>query len=170
MLLLLILEAMFMAVMYFYYMTEDSVKEAWYLQNNTESVNVSIIITIVITLPISKGIAIGYCVHRFWEFWSQISQIWNSKFSLSLYWIQISLRFRHIWPGGNEYVWDGKGMGFASDQDLFFFSDKIVGLMFVCFVSGQLSPKHLCPGQNCPKFKSVKDIWFADKIVQKLPS
>ncbi|XP_063723941.1 phospholipid-transporting ATPase IF-like isoform X3 [Symsagittifera roscoffensis] len=39
MLLLLILEAMFMAVMYFYYMTEDSVKEAWYLQNNTESVN-----------------------------------------------------------------------------------------------------------------------------------
>ena len=68
MLLLLILEAMFMAVMYFYYMTEDSVKEAWYLQNNTESVNVSIIITILITLPISKGIAIGCYVHRFWEF------------------------------------------------------------------------------------------------------
>ena len=41
MLLVLILEAMFLAVMYFYLMSLDQVEEAWYLVDHTEDVSVS---------------------------------------------------------------------------------------------------------------------------------
>ena len=41
-------------------------------------------------------------------------------------------------PGGNECALEGKGLGFESEQDLFFFQtvkilvQKNVGLLFVC--------------------------------------
>ena len=34
----------------------------------------------------------------------------NSSFEFAL----------HLWPGGNDYAWDVKGLWFESDQGLFF--------------------------------------------------
>ena len=47
-------------------------------------------------------------------------QIWFFAVRLIIY-LHLFLSSRTLYLGGNEYAWEGKGLGLESDQDLFFF-------------------------------------------------